>query len=209
MLATGLKLTDARAVDYFQESFARDLALVAGDVPDSEPARLSVASFVPNYPKDTIYCDPACRFATLAEQRWFLASFFVGQLLSQASHFARTPVSVPGPPVVLVGLLSSYWSIVHPGFLLLVLGMYQEAALDPDLHTGLGDLLRLHLSLLPNPDVATGFQDTMLAAMADGEMPDSLRAFVPRGDAYRYRPDVAAVLRWRNAVLAALAARAA
>ena len=211
MLASGLAITDQDPVQYFRSAFANDLKLVANATADAKhPANLSVASFCPDYPKNPMFSKPAHHFAGLREQRWFLSCFFVTQLACQASH-SRGMSYYYGPRTVLVGLLGSGSSVMHPAFLLLVLALYREPVKAADTGAGLNAILGAQLrdvqaaSALDSVEVLAA----MRAGLENERMPTSLRAFVPDGDDYRYAPDLGAVAKWRVGLLESLSAAAA
>jgi len=104
---------------------------------------------------------------------------------------------------VLVGLLASYHSIVHPGFLLLVLGLYREAVEDEDLPTGIAALTALQLESFAAKD-RKRVRVAMLEGLEGEEWPNSLHPFVPHGHRYHYSPDADAVGNWRRAAITAL-----
>jgi hypothetical protein len=195
MLVSGLKTAEPDAVRYFRIQFARDLARVGATATHMEPARLSVASFCPDYPKVPIYSGPARAFARLPEQRWFLGCLLVTQLAAQASH-AKGTIYYFGPPAVLVGLLSSYWNIVHPRFLLLVLALYREAVEAPDTGAGLQAILQDQIGEIHNSEGLTSrlTLDAMRAGLHESEMPASLGPFVP--SRFQFSPDQLAIREW-------------
>ena len=206
MLASGLAITNRGGSEYFQETFRADLAGVAEAAADF-PGRLSVASFCPHWPGGPYYRLPAERFAELSDQRWFLTSLFVSQLASQASHSVHQPYYY-GAPVVLVGLLSSYDSIVHPAFLLLALALYREAIDDSMTGLGLRSVLQAQIAALQNslPDSWQSVLMAMKAGLGQGQLPRHLGPFV--GDGYRYEPDRTAFDRWIGALVEDLRAAA-
>jgi hypothetical protein len=211
MLARGLAISEQRAVPYFRNAFADDLKLVTEAATNAEhPTSLSVASFCPDFPKDPMFSEPARRFAGLREQRWFLSSLFVSQLACQASHSPGKSYYY-GPPTVLVGLLSSAHSIVHPAFLLLVLALYREPVQSIETGSGLSAILAAQLQDLREASEAGNLAvfRAMHAALEDEQMPTSLRAFVPYGDEYRYTPDQHALHAWRAGLQGELGAAAA
>ena len=196
MLASGLRTTDADPVQYFRNEFSADLRRVGEAGIDLRPSRLSVASFCPDYPQAQWYSGPAQAFGQLGEQRWFLGSLFASQLASQAGYSRRVEYYF-GPPSILVGLLSSYWNIVHPGFLLLVLALYREAVAAADTTVGLGRILRAQVDEVRATEHRDG--SWMLHAMAAGigqsQIPTTLAPFVP-GD-FRLQHEVGAVQEWQ------------
>jgi hypothetical protein len=208
VLATGLRTTDVDPVRYFRTGFAADLRLVGEAGGDFQPARLSVASFCPDYPQVAWYSGPAQAFAQLAEQRWFLGSFFVSQLASQASHSMGVQYYF-GPPSILVGLLSSYWNIVHPGFLLLALGLYREAAAAPNTTVGLERLLQAQIEELRATQhlESTVIGNAMATGMGESQIPNTLGPFVPGDFRFRHDPDV--VQEWQTCLRRLLRAAAA
>lgn len=211
MLATGVVITDQSPIQYFRTAFANDLKLVTSAAAHAEhPASLSVASFCPGFPKDPMYSEAAHRFAGLREQRWFLSCLFVSQLACQASHSQKMSYYY-GPPAVLVGLLSSASSIVHPSFLLLVLALYREPVESADTGPGLKAILAAQLQDLQSaPNIANlAVFRAMRAALEDEQMPTSLRAFVPHGDEYRYTPDLRVSRLWQAGLQEVLDAAAA
>lgn len=179
------------ALDYHRSTFDRDLVAVMTGRSETH-TRLSVASFCPDSPRVPIYEEPARSFRSLDDSCWFLCAFFASQLRDQAEHFVSGTVtaSLTGAQrgVVLVGLLGSYWNVIDPGFLLLVLALHRLPMSLEAVSAGLEDL------------VATEFAEARLRAVAFGaahgaaaaamkRLPESLRAFVPHGDAYRWKPD--------------------
>jgi hypothetical protein len=196
MLASGLRISGSDPVRYFRTAFVNDLALVTAAADRMEPARLSVASFCPSYPEVALYSGPAQAFARLQEQRWFLACLLVTQLASQASYSKRATYYF-GSPAVLVGLLSSYWNIVHPGFLLLVLALYREAVEATDTATGLQAILRFQIGEIQTSDhlASRSVLGAMRAGLHERDVPTSLGPFVP--DDFQFWPDPSTVREWR------------
>jgi hypothetical protein len=208
MLASGLTITDQNPAKYFRTTFADDLKLVAEAADGAgHPIGLSVASFCPDFPSAPAFSAPARRFAELPDQRWFLSSLFATQLACQASH-SQGGSYYYGPPAVLVGLLSSAHSVMHPAFLLLVLALYREPVQSADTGMGLNAILGAQLQDLRTASslrTSTVFP-TMRAALEDEQMPTSLRAFVPGGDAYKFAPDLHALRLWRAGLYDVIAA---
>jgi hypothetical protein len=200
-MASGLRTTAGDPVEYFHAQFVTDLDTVIGDRPEMGPARLSVASFCPDYPQADSFSGPARRFAQLDDQSNFLVSFFVTQLVSQASYSRKLPFYV-GTPTVLVGLLGSYNSVMHPGFLLLVLALFREAVEAVDTTQGIVAVLRNHICTA-RPKLVSDWQsinEAMCDAMTEEQTPRSLSPFVPNGDSYHFSPDLQTIDVWRNAV---------
>lgn len=154
-----------------------------------------------------MYAEPAAAFHSLPNSRWFLCSFFAAQLRDQASHFVTRQIpkgrGITGPNIVLVGLLASFWNVVDPAFLLLVLSLYRTDMSDAGVAQSLADLVAAEFS--GNEfDAQTEEQIRDAARASLTYAPDSLRAFVPHGDEYEYQPDESRVTHFRHAAISAL-----
>ncbi len=75
---------------------------------------------------------------------------------------------------------------MHPAFLLLVLALYEPRDVEA-LVGGLKDLVAAEFDELRDRDSAQRIVAAAAASLAF--MPDSLRAFVPYGDDYKWQPD--------------------
>jgi len=208
LLTAGLRTTDVDPVRYFRTGFAADLGLVGEAGGDLRPARLSVASFCPDCPRVEWYIGPAQAFSRLEEQRWFLCSFFVSQLAAQASHSVGVQYYF-GPPSVLVGFLSSYWNLVHPGFLLLALGLYREAVAAPNTTMGLERILQAQIEEIRTAEFleCRAIESAMAAGMEQAQLPDTLGPLVP-GD-FSFLHELGAVHEWQARVRGVLRGAAA
>lgn len=199
-LAPGLTSEPVALAEYWSDQFKRDLRTVSPTPEYGRPADLSVNSFCPDVVAGAMYAQPAARFQQLPNQKAFLASFFVQQCLAQGTHFTGVPLLWDGHSVVLVGVLAGFGSIQSPAFLLLVLGLYEAAVADKELGTEIATLLRSQPEIQRSARLREALHNEF-----NHQFPDSLRAFVPYGDNYRFRWDREAVGRWRETVLAALA----
>lgn len=154
-----------------------------------------------------MYSEPAEAFKVLEDQRWFLCSLFVSQLVDQASHFVTGSVRQARAgthgEVRLVGLLGSYYETMHPAFLLLVMALYRwnewqlEKVVSAIRSALTAEIRYLHATV----DERNRIVAELGRAMAPDCIPASLRAFVPGGDGYRWKPDFEVVERLRMAAM--------
>ena len=191
-------------LEYHRTVYDRDLQRVTAGTNDRH-FRLSVASFCPDWPDVPIYAEPARAFHSLGDSLWFLCSFFVTQLVDQASHsslgFVSKRRAESQGQIVLVGLLGSYWNVMTPAFLLLVMSLYGRPVEDDIVVRGLELVLRSELADCPSrPESRAAVLATASAALQPWAVPNSLRAFVPHGDGYRLQPDLAFVEHLRQRV---------
>lgn len=187
------------APTYRSQHFERDLARVLAKQ-DGPYTRVSVACFCPEFPDVPFCSDPGRAFQSLSDSRWFLCAFFAAQLADQATHFVtgRVTQNRAGTygQLILVGLLGSGQFVMDPTFLLLVLALYEPRDVGV-LVGGLKDLVAAEFDELHDRDAA---QKIVAAAAASLEfMPDSLRAFLPYGDDYKWQPDGGIVRALRQA----------
>jgi hypothetical protein len=195
---------DART--YHASCFERDLADVVAK--DGAPyTRLSVASFCPDFPEVPIYADPGCAFRALHDSCWFLCALFAAQLADQATHcvtgaVGRDRAGTHGA-LVLVGLLGSYWHVMDPAFLLLALALYDPPVPIETLREGIRALVSKEFEALRSHPSSSQIVHAARASLA--YLPESLRAFVPDGDAYTWQPDRALADVLRTVSLEALA----
>jgi hypothetical protein len=199
-----LAFSGVSAREYRDASFERDVARVqAGD--GHRYPRVSVASFCPDFPDVPMYSEPGRSFQALRDSYWFLCAFFAAQLLDQASHHTtgsvRHRAGTDGIPV-LAGLLGSYWDVIEPGFLLLVLGLYEPPLPVKAVADAVGDLVSAEFAVLRShagyAQIIGAAEKSFVAA------PSSLRAFVPHGDAYKWQPAPDVVRTLRASALRAL-----
>ena len=207
-----LAATDIEPSEYRVALFEADLEAIIVS-PQGPFLRLSVSSFCPDYPSADLYKSIGDRFHQLNDSCWFLLCLFSLQLLNQASHFATGRVITwrchSARNAVLVGLLQSYWNIVDPGFLLLVLSLYDLPFSQERLAEGVRRIVKGECDDSMRA-VTTGEADRVraaaLGALAPDAMPTSLRAFVPHGDRYRWPIDAGLVDILRAAAIDGLSA---
>lgn len=202
MLAPGLKKTDATPEEYWRSQFESDLLRVAHGVTIQFRGarggchRIPVTSLMPQrQPRAEIYAGVARRFRGLDEQRWFLGSLFVSQMAAQtfpAEYYK-------GPAAVLVGLLGGYYSIQHPGYLLLVLAMYKEAVLSPETGPGLKELVAAQARDLESWSRGMGerLTEAVRWEVREGAITDDLYPFRTEQPP-QYTWDREAVTNWRQ-----------
>lgn len=189
-----LSASGLTALEYHHRSFERNLGeLTAGSTGRHFP--LSISSFCPDWPKGpSTYAEPAEAFHRLDDMLWFLCSFFASQLVDQASHsslgFVPKQRANSQGQIVLVGLHGSYWNVMTPAYLLLVISLYRRPVSDHEVADGVSAVLQSELKDLElEPKTRAAVLDNALAALQSQAIPDSLRAFVPRGDQYWLQPD--------------------
>jgi len=200
-----LSSTKRDALNYHINHFDDDLRLVMRGS-TSQWTSLSIASFCPSRPPTVpMYSEPAEAFRALEDQQWFLCSLFVSQLVDQASHCVtgsvrQTRAGTLGE-VRLVGLLGSYYDTMHPSFLLLVLGLHRWSDRGEEkVANGIKSALTAEIRYLHGTmDERNRILAELGRAMAVDAVPTSLRAFVPRGDDYRWKPDFEVLERLRVA----------
>lgn len=156
-----------------------------------------------------MYSEPAVAFHELDDSLWFLCSFFGSQLVGQASHSSlgrvvKRRVDSQGQ-IVLVGLLSTYWHVMTPAFLLLVTSLYRFPVSVGKVENAVESALRSELTDLEvSPEEIRDVVSTAVAALRKAAIPESLGPFVPNGDSYRLQPDNRIVERLRQGALRAL-----
>jgi len=93
--------------------------------------------------------------------------------------------------VRLVGLLGSYYDTMHPSFLLLVLGLHRWSDRGEEkVANGIKSALTAEIRYLHGTvDERRRIIAELGRAMAVDAVPTSLRAFVPNGDDYGWKPD--------------------
>ena len=199
-----LTVSGVHPAEYYRAAFDRDLRRVIAGT--GHPwVRLSVASFCPDWPEVPMYADPAAAFHRLDDSLWFLCGLFVSQLMDQAEHVTMGCVSSvragTNGKIVLVGLLGSYWNVMPPTFLLLVASLYRHPVATKVVAAAIANMLRAEIAGLR---VGADRRDALLSAARSAvqvaAMPDSLRAFVPGGDHYRWQPDPNVVETLRHSV---------
>jgi hypothetical protein len=197
MLKPTLSATTLEPLEYLRTAFDRDLERVTTGT-SHRHVRLSVASFCPDWPKVPMYAEPARVFHGSDDSLWFLCSLFSTQLVDQASHYVdgvvRSTRAGTRGEIVIVGVLGSYWNVVSPAFLLLVLSLYRRPVRDEGVAEALATLLRATLADFPFNQTS---RNAVLGAARDSvtvlAVPDSIRGFVPHGDGYPHQPDHAFV----------------
>lgn len=185
--------------------FERDLAVVLAA--ESGPrTRVSVASFCPDFPAVAMYAGPGRAFHSLPDSCWFLCAFFAAQLADQATHSVVGRVTRDragtGGNLVLVGLLASYWDVMEPAFLLLTLALYDAPFSVVDIVDGIKELISIEFAELRSHPSASRILAAARTSLV--HIPDSLRAFVPHGEAYKWQPDAALVEALRTGAFEAL-----
>lgn len=171
--------------------------------------RLSICSFIPDYPDVAFFRDAAIEIGRLEQKEAFAASVFWEALADQATYSVRRrdleDHGWPSPVAKLVGMLATAGSNIHPGFLLIALSL----APDRDLErvrgllrsVGSAVLYRLRATVSLQPAAVV---DRMRDGLEDHMFPDSIRAYVPYGDRYRYTPDWSAVREWAGVARATI-----
>lgn len=186
---------------YYPTTYGRDLAVILADRAANS---LSVCSFLPDYPDAEFFRDPARRLKQLPHSGPFVASVFWQVLADQATYeVTRGDLSGRGMrvrPPKLVGLLGTMHNNLHPAFLLIALSyghLADRTTISPEIEN-IGRAMLPEVQRILNsswPAVGTQMRD----ALGDGSVPDSIRAYVPHGDAYRLQPNWDAVVSWRGA----------
>ncbi len=202
-----LRTSKRDALEYHVNAFDDDLRHVIGGA-SSSWTNLSVASFCPcNPPVVPMYSEPANAFRSLDDQRWFLCSLFASQLVDQACHCVTGSVRQMRAGTLgrvrLVGLLGGYYNTMHPSFLLLLLGLYRLSKHGEErVANGIRAALTAEIRYLHGTmDERSRIVAEIGRAMAASSIATSLRAFVPNGDDYKWKPDFEVVERLRMAVV--------
>jgi hypothetical protein len=185
------------AKDYYPSEYEEDAQKVFRD--DVDGRVVSICSFLPDYPSEPFFQRPAERIDTLIQRDPFVVSVFwevladqafysrTGKDLSQVSSAIRAPK--------LVGLLASARSNVHPVFLLIALSLAADGRDCSEAIAEIGSSLLNHLKSTAGVDLDRLVM-VMAGALHENRRPDSIRAFVPNGDAYRLKPRLDLVNRW-------------
>lgn len=199
LTASGIDARSYRA--YFERDLAQVVAAEGGPY-----ARISVASFCPDFPDVAIYAGPGHAFHSLADSCWFLCAFFATQLADQAAHSVlgkveRNRAGTQGN-LVLVGLLGSYWQVIEPAFLLLALGLYDLPVPVGTITDGIRTLVAAEFDEFRSDSDGSRILAAATASLT--HIPASLRAFVSHGDAYEWQPDSVLVDAFRKSALAGL-----
>ena len=155
-----------------------------------------------------MYSEPANAFRSLDDQRWFLCSLFASQLVDQACHRVTGSVHQMRAGTLgkirLVGLLGSHYNTMHPSFLLLLLGLYRFPMHDEErVANGIKAALTAELRYMhASADERRRILAELRHAIAVESTPTSLRAFLPNGDDYKWKPNFEVVEKLRESAAA-------
>jgi hypothetical protein len=205
-----------RLVEYYREGFRADLDAVMA-LGRWGRGELSVVHLVPARAFDERFRNQEYLLADVSDERSFLLCVFLEVLIDQALYTVtgRDLASTTGRTwwgVKLTGFLGSGSHYMHPAFALLALSLRLPRSVErrnevvSRITVALRALTAEALWQLGEqvPSKARLVHRCMSEGLAPTELPQSLRAFVPWGDSYPIKPDLAAVAEWAEATRGAI-----